>query len=97
MRTDLKMSQPDSDTYRGGPASGLVLSTLVVGAVLGLAVCMDSQPRKPHKTSTIKAPPKPPAPAATRPASQSTGVLGNGVLYGLPSSITAITRVPGLA
>ena len=85
------MSQPGKSTGQMGRANGAALLTLVVGVVLSLAVCMDSKPSKPHKASTPKAPAKPAGPTTT-PASQTAGVMGNGVLYGLPSSIAAINR-----
>ena len=86
------MSHPERNTFQARSANGAVLFTVVMGAVLGLAVCLDcSQPLKPHKASTPRAV-APPVKATSRPASQPAGVLGNGVLHGLPSSITAITR-----
>jgi len=86
------MSQPESDTARPGAANVMVLFTMVVGVVLGLAVCLDcSQPLKPHKAVTPRVPATQPTPTS-RPASQPVSALGNGLLYGLPSSITAITR-----
>ena len=80
------------DIRQTGAANAAALVTLVAGAVLGLAVCMDSQPRKPHKPSTPKQQARPPAKPATRPSTQPVSAMGLGVLYGLPSSITAISR-----